>query len=229
MKYTAQLIKSIERTYDTKSFRFSRPPELEFKAGQYFYIIINKKLSKHISFSISPTEKGYIELTTKLTGSVFKNALNNLREGDSVDIVAPYGEFTYNHDFKKIAFLSGGIGITAIRSICKYLTDMKIDCGVTLLYGNNQEKDIVFQKDFEEMAAQNRLLKVVNVISNPELTWNGLKGFINKDILLQEISDYKDRVFYICGPPAMVLAMNKILEELEVEKQKIKLENFVGY
>ncbi len=229
MEYKASLIKSTELNYIIKSFRFTRASEFDFKAGQFFYIRLNKNLLKHFTLSNSPTEKDYIQLTTKMTGSEFKNALNALKPGDQVDINGPYGEFTYDTNFKKIAFLSGGIGITPIRSICRYITDNEIDCEITLVYGNNQERDIVFKKEFDEMISRNSKLKVVHVLSNPGPEWTGHKGFITKDIVKHEIPDLKERVFYTCGPPAMVLAMNNVLDELKVEKQNIKLENFVGY
>jgi ferredoxin-NADP reductase len=229
MDYKTSFIASIEQNNDTKSFRFSRPPGFNFQAGQFFSVAIKEKLAKHFSFSNSPTEEGFIELTTKMTGSEFKNALNALKEGETVGIKGPFGTFTYDPAFKKIAFLSGGIGITPIRSICKYLTDMNVECDVILLYGNNREEDITFRKDFEEMASKLKRLRFVNVLSSPKASWSGYRGFINSDVLLKEMSDFKERVFYICGPPGMVLAMVKLLEGLTVAPESIKRENFAGY
>ena len=229
MEYEAELINAVDVTSVCKSFRFSRPADFEFAAGQFFYITLGKNMVHHFSFSDSPTVKDHVEFTTKMTGSPFKNALNMLRPKDKVKIRGPYGEFTLNPAFKKIAFLSGGIGITPIRSICKYATEKKVDCAITLLYGNNSETDIAFRKDFDEMASKNKKLKVAHVLSNPSSEWTGYKGYITKDVVAKEIPDYSERIFYICGPPGMVLAMNKILDELSVESKNIKLENFVGY
>jgi ferredoxin-NADP reductase len=229
MEYDATFIESIERNYIAKSFRFTRAPGFEFLAGQFFYITLEKNRIKHFSFSDSPTEKEYIEFTTKMTGSEDKNAINKLKAGDKVRIRGPHGAFTYMPDSRKIAFLSGGIGITPIRSICKYITAKKIDADVTLLYGNNQERDILFRKEFEEMAAVNRNLKIVHVLSDPPAGWAGRTGMISREIIQEEISDYKERLLYLCGPPGMVLTLNNLLEEMGVEKKNLKMENFVGY
>jgi ferredoxin-NADP reductase len=56
--------------------------------------------------------------------------------------------------------LSGGVGITPLRSICKYCTDTFSKAKITLLYGNRAEEDI-FQRELEEMQKQNKNLRVV--------------------------------------------------------------------
>ena len=117
----------IQRTHNVKSFRFKRDESADFKAGQFFLVTIKisgQERTKHFSFSSSPTEKGYIEFTKKLTGSDFSKALDGLKTGDRAKLKMPYGSFTFEGGYKKIAFLSGGIGITPIRSICKYVVDL---------------------------------------------------------------------------------------------------------
>ena len=59
---------------------------------------------------------------------------------------------------------------------------------------------------------------------------SGRRGRINSSVIKEEIPDYGERMFYLCGPPAMVEAMRKILaEELILPQEKIKTENFAGY
>jgi glycine betaine catabolism B len=229
MEYEAKLIGSIERNYSVKSFRFTRAPGFDFKAGQFFYITLGKNRIKHFSFSDSPTQMDYIEFTTKMTGSDDKKSIDSLKPGDTVKIRGPHGAFTYVPELKKIAFLSGGIGITAIRSICMYLTSEGIDADVTIIYGNNQERDILFRKEFQEMAAANKKLKVVHILSDPPAGWGGRTGRIDGEAIKEEIPDFGERMFYLCGPPGMVLALNMVLDEMGVEKKNIKMENFVGY
>jgi len=229
MEYEASLIEVIELTDVIKSFRFTIPDGFNFTAGQFAYLKPADKMMKCLSFSNSPTEKGYVEFTTKMSGSPYKNALGALKAGDKVRIQGPFGNFTYRPGLKRMSFLSGGIGITPIRSICKYLTDEKIDCDIILLYGNNSEREIAFKKDFDEMGRLNKRLKVVSVLANPSSNWAGHRGFITASLIEKEIPDFQERAFYICGPPGMVSAMSKTLEELKVGKEDIVLENFAGY
>jgi ferredoxin-NADP reductase len=223
----------IQRTYNIKSFRFKTKQDVDFKAGQFFVVTIKigkEQKSKHFSFSNSPTEKGYIEFTKKLTGSEFSNALDSLGVGGWAKLKMPFGSFVLKDEYKKIAFLSGGIGITPIRSITKYAIDKKLDTDIVLLYGNNTIQDIAFREDFDAMQRDYSGLKVVHVLSRAEEGWQGRRGRINGRIIKEEIPDYAERKFYICGPPVMVEAMKKILrEELNVSVENIFTEDFRGY
>lgn len=232
MEFEAKVKDVIMRTHNVKSFRFLRPSSFDYEAGQFIFVTIKigeGNARKHFTVSSSPTEKDFIEFTKKLTGHEFSNALDSLKPGDRVKIAGPYGKFTFAGELEKIGMLSGGIGITPLRSICRYCTDMRLDTKITLIYGNHTEKDIVFRRDLEEMQEQNKNLKVVLTVSEDNEDWTGYTGRINAEMILKEMSDYRERTFYTCGPPAMVKAMEKILKDLNMPQEKIKKENFLGY
>lgn len=234
-KATKTRIKAIiQRTYNVKSFRVELPEGIEpdFKAGQFLQVTLSKdkQLKRYLSISSSPTEKSYIEFTKKLTESDFSTALDKLKIGDFVTIEYPFGDFTLKEGFKKIAFLSGGIGITPIRSICKYITDRKLDMDAVLLYANNSSRDIAFKEDFDLMQKEHPKLKVMHVLCEVSSAVRCVEGRINSEIIRNEIPDFLERKFYLCGPPGMVQAINKILsEELGLPRDKITTENFQGY
>lgn len=172
--------------------------------------------------------KEFVEFT-KLTGHRFSDALDALKAGDWVRIAGPYGNFTFEGEFEKIGMLSGGIGITPLRSMCRYCTDMRLDTEITLLYGNHTDRDIVFLKELQEMQEQNRNLKVVFTVSEASESWTGYAGRIDAEMIEREILDYNERTFYTCGPSTMVEAMEKLLKDLSVSQEKIKKESFTGY
>jgi len=188
-----------------------------------------KEMKKHFTISSSPSESGFVEFTKRITGSEFSNALNALEKGDWAKISAPYGDFTFEGEFAKVGMLSGGIGITPLRSMCRYCTDMKLDTKITLLYGNRSEQDIVFRKEFEEMKKLNGNLKIIFTLDEPSESWTGNKGRITADMIKKEIPDYLDTVFLTCGPPVMVEVMKKLLATLNIPQEKIKWELFTGY
>ena len=229
------VIDIIQRTHDIKSFRFSVPEDIDFKPGQYFVLTIKIKgqdAIKHFSISNSPTEKGYIEFTKRITGSEFSKALDKLKKGDWARIKLPYGFFTFDGEYEKIAFLVGGIGITAIRSICKYVCGKKLSTNIVLIYGNKTERDIAFYDDFLQMEGENKNLRVVHILTAPidKNKWKGKIGIITGEVVKEEIPDYEGRVFYICGPPKMVDYLRTLLsEELKIDEKKIKWEHFLGY
>ncbi|MBN1913767.1 MAG: FAD-dependent oxidoreductase [Candidatus Omnitrophica bacterium] len=221
----------IKRTHNVKSIRLEPAGDLNFKAGQFLSVRLKaeKELKRYLSFSSSPSE-GFIEFTKKLTESDFSRTLDGLKSKDEVFIQYPFGDFTLKDDHKKVAFLSGGIGITPIRSICKFATDKKLDVDIALLYANRTFSDIAFRQDFDLMKKENPRLKVVHVLSEACPDFESCMGRIDSGLIKKEVPDYSGRKFFLCGPPAMVDAMKKILsEELVLPKDSIITENFQGY
>ena len=232
MKFETRFKEIIPRTHDVKSFRFQRPAGLDYKPGQFLFVTIkqgDKELNKHFSFSSSPTEKDHIEFTKKFTDHEFSMALKNVKVGDWVRIDAPYGKFTFEGEYQKIALLGGGIGITPFISICKNATDKGLNNKITLFYGCNTENDIVFRKEFEELQEKNKNLKIVFTVNEATNQWKGATGIINAEMIKKELTDYKEHVFYACGPPPMVKAMETLIESIGLPKDQLKLEYFTGY
>ncbi len=228
----ARVISTIPRTYNVKSIRVAIDGAIDFKAGQFLRVKLNNddNLQRYLSISSSPTEKGYLEFTKKITDSDFSSALSILKPGDMVSIEYPYGAFTLERSVERIAFISGGIGITPIRSMCKFAVDKNLNLDIVLLYANNSVKDIAFREDFEKMQAEYGNLHVTHVLCEKDMEFSCVVGRINADIIKKEVPDYLGRFFFLCGPPAMVEAMKGLLtKELEVPLGNIITENFQGY
>lgn len=221
--------KIIQRTKDTKSFRFKKPEGFRSLAGQWMYVNIKVngvvKLH-HFTISSSPTED-FVEFTKKITDSEYSQALDRMKEGDWVKISSPLGDFTYSGEKIKIGALTGGIGITPLRSICKYCVDKKLDTSIVMLYSNKTSDEIVFKDQLDEMRKSDPHLDIKYVLTR-EPNYSGLKGHVDGNMIKEQIPDYKERTFYICGPPSMNEAMKKALGDL-VPEDRIKLEDFTGY
>ena len=232
MNFETKIIKIIQRTTDVTSYRFPRPSELTYKPGQYFIITIkqnDKELTHHFSFSSSPTEKDHFEFTKKLTDHEYSLALKSTKIGDRARIDAPYGQFTFEGEIPKIVLLSGGIGITPFVSIIKNATDKRLEAKITLFYGCRTENDIAFREELEIMQRENENFRMVCIINQPSSEWIGETGIITSDMIEKTLPDYKENVFYTCGPPPMVKAMEAIIESLGLPENQLKKEYFAGY
>lgn len=226
----------IARSYNVKSFRFFIPREVPFRAGQFLQATLSVNgadQSKYFSFSNAPTEQGYIEFTKKITGSEFSKALENLKAGDKVKIKMPLGSFVLDETAPKQAFLSGGIGVTPIRSMLKDAFDRQLPFDRVLFYSNRTPEDIIFREELEAMTRERKEFRVVFSLDTTEACppgWKGKCGFISAAMIREELPDYAERIFYVCGPPMMVKSLSAILEDqLKVPAGKIKKENFAGY
>jgi ferredoxin-NADP reductase len=79
------------------------------------------------------------------------------------------------------------------------------------------------------MQKQNKNLKCAFTIDEPNDDWKGLTGLINGEMIKKEIPDYKETIFYLCGPPGMVNALKGIINQIEIPSDQIRVEFFTGY
>ncbi len=227
--FTTRLLEAVPRGPGTASFRFEKPEGFTYEAGQFFFITIpgqDGPLRKPFTYSSSPTEP-FLELTTRLSGSDFKSALEALVPGAEVEMQAPHGRFVLKEDVTKMACLIGGVGITPIRSMLRYLADTGArDPEIVVFYANRSEDGITFGDELAELEGRMPNMRTVNVLSRPGDNWKGRRGYITMDLVREEIGDPSAWTFYLCGPPPMMDSMTEALTELGVPKSQIVLERF---
>ncbi|MBU0503613.1 MAG: FAD-dependent oxidoreductase [Candidatus Omnitrophota bacterium] len=231
----AKLIQRIKRTSSVESFRFLPEKKIDFIAGQFLQVIFdennrnNKELNKYLSFSSSPGHD-YFEVTKRISESAFSAKLESLKTGDDFLFKASMGACVFKDEYKKIAFLIGGIGITPVISIIEYITGNKINTDVMLFYSNRNEEDIAFKTELDKWRENNLNIKVFYTVTDCQpVNKECIFGRIDKDLLLNKIPDIKERLFFIFGPPKMVEAMENICVEVSSIKENIKTESFIGY
>jgi len=182
----------------------------------------------HFTISSSPTEEGEITSTIKESGD-FTATMGETRAGDQVVVHGPFGRFSsaLHPEDEKILFIAGGIGITPIRSMLRYMADRGEDRDVVLLFGNISEDDIVFRQELEALTGGDRpALKVVHILSDPGEGWTGPRGFVDREVVETHCPDVTQRTTYLCGPPPMAEMVRGALEELGVGSGRLREEKF---
>lgn len=228
----ATVLEVISRTPSIKSVRLKIPHRVRFSPGQYLSISLKPEagLTRYLSISSSPTEEDYIEVTKRITQSGFSQVLNQIEPGRQVSITYPMGKFTFEGEFPKIALLSGGIGITPLRSICRYAVDKKLDTDICLLYGNRTLEEVAYKPELDAMEQMNSRFKVVHCLSRAGADWTGRRGHIDAALIRHEVPDYRERQFYLCGPPKMVATLTEVLRgDLQCSEAQVTAEDFIGY
>jgi ferredoxin-NADP reductase/nitrite reductase/ring-hydroxylating ferredoxin subunit len=239
---------------DVMSFKFNKRNDrlgdkilLNYAAGQFAFFDIGEVYNdpkgpiRHFTISSSPTEE-FIMFSTRIRDSPYKKRLSTLEEGAKVKVRGPEGQFVLHQDYSKPAvFFSGGIGVTPFRSIIKYATDKQLSVRIVMFDSNRDRDNILFKKEFDEWASKNKNLKIIYTISEDDrheksLTntndWKGEYGRIDKAMILKYLDTniLNNSIFYICGPPSLLKAMQGLLrEELNIPKERIKIEEFTGY
>ena len=222
-----QVADVVKETHDVTSLYFEGKHR-DYKPGQFMIVqlIRNGKVSEPHPFTISssPT-KGGLSISVKSVGD-FTSTIGDTKVSDSAYIDAPYGRFSFlNYDAQELVLIAGGIGITPLMSMIRYIYDRKLEKSVTLIWGNKTEEDIAFRDELEKMEAEMPSLKIVHIMSKQE-DWPGEKGYVDAEKLKKYISDLQKSQFLICGPPVMMMAVVKALRSLGVPKKKIHYERF---
>ncbi|MFL6480162.1 MAG: FAD-dependent oxidoreductase [Nitrososphaera sp.] len=189
--------------------------------------------------------------STRIRDSPYKKRLSTLEEGARVKVRGPEGQFVLHDEVyskKPAVFLSGGIGVTPFRSMIKYATDKQLPLKIVMFDSNRNRESILFKKEFDNWATINKNLKIIYTISEEQQQkqsssssssssstandWKGEYGRIDKTMILKYLDTdmLNNSLFYICGPPGMLKAMQSLLQDnLEIPKERIKVEEFTGY
>jgi glycine betaine catabolism B len=187
------------------------------------------KYGHHFSYSSSPGEE-VLEFTTRLRGSEFKNALDSLPLGAEVEWQGPFGSFVMVPGTDRAAFLTGGIGITCVRSMLRGMAGgAERPREMVLLFANRSDDAIPFRDELDDLAEKLPGLRVAHVISRPGAGWTGYAGHIDAEMLRREVVTPEGRTFYVSGPPTMSQAMNDLLLGWGARRDAVKLEKFDGY
>lgn len=231
---------------DIMSFKLFRKDDnnyLNYNAGQFAIVDLGTKEdakgpTRAFTIASSPTEKDVILISTRIRDTPFKQKLSKLEKGTLVRITGPDGDFVLPYEYSnRVVFISGGIGVTPFRSMAKYATDKQLPLKITMFDSNRNQANILYKEEFDSWAKLNKNLEIIYTITeeaekSPSSDWKGETGFIDKAMLLRYLSknELNHSTFFLCGPPAMLNAMYKLLvKEIKVPDDKIKTEEFSGY
>ena len=233
------LLAKEEVARDTMSFRFAKPAGFEYTAGQFAdYTLQNPAETdaegdiRGFSLSSAPYEP-FLMATTRLRDTAFKRVLRNSPIGTELALDAPWGSFTLHHKTERPAvFLTGGIGITPVRSIV--LQSVYDDTGhqITVFDSNKRPEDAAFLDEFTQVSADNGRIRFVPTMSRmdtSEREWSGETGHVDAAMLSRHLDDLVAPIYYLCGPGAMVKAMRTVLQGIGVDSDDIRTEEFTGY
>jgi ferredoxin-NADP reductase len=234
---TIKLLKKEAIAEGTMAFHFEKPEGFEFKAGQFgdFTLITPPETDEEgntrtFSLTCAPYETDLM-ITTRMRDTAFKRTLRNLPIGAEIKLDAPHGSFVLHKTITTPAvFLTGGIGITPVRSIIAQATQERLQQKIILFYSNKTPQDTAFLSELESFAKENPLVTFIPVMTRmtPE-EWKGESGHINKEMLTKYVPDLKAPIYYISGPASMVVAMRQVLTDSQVNEDNIRTEEFSGY
>ena len=156
----------------------------------------------------------------------------DLKEGDKVTVSGPYGEFFIKDTDREMVYIGGGAGMAPLRShIFHLLKTEKSKRKISFWYGARSEKEMFYDDEFKALAEEFDNFSYHVALSDPlpEDNWEGPTGFIHQvahDKLLRDHEDPTECEYYLCGPPMMISAVQKMLWDLGVEEDMIAYDDF---
>ncbi len=156
------------------------------------------------------------------------------KPGDKVTISGPYGEFFIKDTQNEIVFVGGGAGMAPMRShIFHLFKTEKTTRKVSFWYGARSVREVFYEKEFEEIAAEfpNFQFNIALSEPKPEDNWKGYTGFIHQvlyDNYLSKHETPEDIEYYLCGPPIMNSSVTTMLDNLGVPPENIAFDDFGG-
>ncbi|GAA2496461.1 ferredoxin reductase family protein [Streptomyces longisporus] len=187
------------------------------QAGQFFLwrFLTRDRWWQANPFSLSAAPDGRtLRLTAKAAGDG-SAALRHVKVGTRVFAEGPYGAFTTLHRTKSASLLiAGGVGVTPIRAILE-----DIEGHAVVIYRVASDRDAVLYDELRELAvAKGAELHLVTGPPVPDR--------LAPRELARLVPDIGDRDVFLCGPPPMMNAVLRSLDDLGVPKQQIHFERF---
>lgn len=164
----------------------------------------------------SPPSAGTINISTRISDSSFKQALDALQPGDEIERHSINGDFTWEDESDTpVVLVAGGIGVTPFHSIFWQRHAIGKSLNATLLHFNRDEQ-IPFHQEFEQLLGQHPELMIQYVVGEP----------VTADKILELAPGAVDQTTYVSGPEAMVMT---VCAELNKRGVKTKQDEFPGY
>jgi len=156
----------------------------------------------------------------------------NLKPGDTVTAIGPFGDFHIKPTQKEMIYIGGGAGMAPLRAhLSDLLESQATKRKVSYWYGARSRQEIFYEDYFAKLAAEhtNFLFHLALSSPLPEDQWQGHAGFIHEVVLENYLKNHghiQAVEFYLCGPPQMIKACTKMLTTLGVADEQIAYDEF---
>jgi Na+-transporting NADH:ubiquinone oxidoreductase subunit F len=156
----------------------------------------------------------------------------NLKPGDTVSAIGPFGDFHIKPTQHEMVYIGGGAGMAPLRAHLSHLLETENTARkVSFWYGARSKQEIYYEEYFRELEAKHANFSFHLALSSPldEDNWAGHTGFIHDVVLEKYLSEHgnpQSAEYYLCGPPMMIKACTRMLAALGVPEKQIAYDEF---
>jgi Na+-transporting NADH:ubiquinone oxidoreductase subunit F len=203
---------------------------------------VDEPVQRAYSLANAPGEKGILMLNVRIAlppldvpeapPGKMSSYLFALKPSDEIVVSGPFGEFFARPTQNEMCFIGGGAGMAPMRShILDQLEGLRSTLKITFWYGARSLREAFYIDLFDRLAAAHENFAWHLALSEPlpEDQWTGHRGFIHQvlyDVYLKGHPAPEEVEYYLCGPPAMIDACRKLLDDLGVEPENVMFDDF---
>lgn len=237
-EFTARCAEIRDLTHDIKFFRFElqEPSEIKFTPGQYIQLITPKyekskeEVSRAYSIASDPAKANIVDLIIRLVpnGICTTYCFEHLKEGDTMRMTGPYGDFRLTENESDMIFIAGGSGMAPFVSILHHMRNQGIQRKAGYYFGVNKVKEMFFVDEMRQFEKELENFRFVPVIFKPDEgeSWDGERGLVTEAVGRNEQNASQCEA-YLCGSPGMIDASIKVLvSQLGMDENKIYYDKF---
>jgi len=211
--------------------RLDKPMQLQ--AGQYVNLTVGELDARAFSLANSPSTGDLIELNIKQVpgGQITGYVHNDLKVGEHVKVVGPYGRFfTRKSAQLPLIFMAGGSGLSSPKSMIAELLEDDCTLPITLVYGARTRDELYDHDLFVQWTQKYPNFTYVPALSAVEEgdAWNGFRGFVHDAAKTQFDNDFRGHKAYLCGPPLMIESCISTLMQGRLFERDIYTEKFIS-
>ncbi|MYL24256.1 NADH:ubiquinone reductase (Na(+)-transporting) subunit F [Halomonas alkaliantarctica] len=203
----------------------------------------DEEVIRAYSMANYPEEKGILKFNIRIATpppgtnhppGLMSTYVFNLKPGDKVTVMGPFGEFFAKDTDAEMVFIGGGAGMAPMRShIFDQLKRLETDRKISFWYGARSWRETFYNEEYDKLAEEYPNFEWHLALSDPlpEDNWEGPTGFIHNVLYENYLKDHpapEDCEYYMCGPPMMNASVIKLLLDLGVEPENILLDDFGG-
>ena len=169
----------------------------------------------------------YDVAVTRVSGGPMSTWLHEIEIGATIEQSHAQGFFTLDDPRRPIVMIATGTGVSPIRSMLLSMRGAPPDVDVALLFGNRTERDVLYERDFVELAAQWPRFRFVPTLSRASDDWTGKRGWVQAHVPALIDAFGGDCDAYVCGLRRMVDDVRKMLrEELKLDRKRVHTERY---
>jgi len=199
----------------------------DFSAGQFVDVTFPGMPSRQYSMANRP-DQATLEFHVRAVpnGQISNFVHTELKVGMPVEVHGPAGtSYLRTKHQGPILAIAGGSGLAPIKSIVETALYERLTQPIHFYFGVRDERDIYLERHFQTLSAQHPNFQFTPVLSNASGATKRRTGFVT-DAVRADFPTLEGFKAYLCGPPPMVEAAQRMLPELGILTENIHADAF---